>query len=212
SNSGTLLATGGLDIDTRAFNNSGFFSADDLQLKTDEYANSGQFLIKNLGLELATVLNNQGGTLEVSGLFTLKSPGVDNTDGLILAGVFSGDIVGDILNKEGKIQSNSSLDLSLSGDLHNESGFIYGKDSLALAVAGHIFNNGGDIHSEGAASISAVNFINQAGSLKFAGSAEAGSSVSFSGQLDNRSGQIRGSYYQLSAQDYLSDEDSLVYA
>ncbi|WP_413784432.1 hemagglutinin repeat-containing protein [Acinetobacter sp. ACIN00229] len=156
--------------------------------------NSGQGKISAQGvlnIDAVQAIDNQSGAMVANQDITLKSQGLNNSQGQI--GSKNGSLTidagqGQLSNQAGSLQAGTELRLQAAG-INNDSGIIGSLGNSHILSSGDIRNNAGQIATNATLQVSGQNLINQAGIIQ-SGNGSALDLV-LNGTLDNsQAGQL----------------------
>lgn len=138
-NSGNILASTGLGINTTSLLNSGSLQS---QQGDATVAVSGLF-------------NNQNGQLQSGGTLTINSTQLDNTQGQVASegALTVTTTAGDINNSEGLLQGNSGVTIS-ADKLDNRGGQLVSNAAITLTLPNGLANQNGLVETTGSFSLS----------------------------------------------------------
>ncbi|WP_454563946.1 two-partner secretion domain-containing protein [Pseudomonas sp. AIG] len=161
----------------------------DLSLTAQNLDNTGKSLTasRNLTINSAQTLNNQGGTLSGQNI-AVTGGMLDNRSGQILGDLgLNIDLGGALDNRDGVLGSGRSLNLKAASLDNREAGALVSDGSLTARISGTLDNrNKGDISAKGAIDAQAGTLLNSAGKVT------GNSTLALRGDTaDNRGGVIQ---------------------
>ncbi|MEN5281878.1 hemagglutinin repeat-containing protein, partial [Serratia marcescens] len=196
---GQLIGQGNLDLTaSRLDNQHGLIGAGKaLDVRAGDWDNRGGTAQGETAVTAtATTLNNDGGKLLSGQASTLTTSGnTSNRGGEISAAVLT--VRSDRLdNTQGKVIGRQRLELHARQGLDNTQGLLGADEMLTVSSEGELSNHHGRVQGNGQTTVSARDIRNEAGNLL--GGQRL--SLTTSGVLGNREGEISGESLTLTAQ------------
>ncbi|CAN7526787.1 two-partner secretion domain-containing protein [Variovorax sp. LjRoot178] len=188
---GSLTAAGAI------LNDGGhIYAGGPIALQTPQVNNNGGSLATTSLAASGPSFSNVGGTVNVANNFSANVDRFDNTGGSLRAGSLNIVATGDLINQDGKLESNGDASLSAGGSLDNTRGSVSAAGSLTANVAGAVNNTAGSLLANQGVTLNAQSLDNSKGSIQ---SATAGTRLTVTNQLQNAEGTI-GAATDLSVQ------------
>lgn len=169
-------------------------SGGNTDIQAGSVKNSGQGKISAQGvlaIDAVQAIDNQTGAMVANQDITLKSQGLNNSQGQI--GSKNGSLTidagqGQLSNQAGSLQSGTELRLQAAG-INNDSGIVSSLGNSHILSSGDIRNNAGQIATNATLQVTGQNLTNQAGIIQ-SGNGSALDLV-LNGTLDNsQAGQL----------------------
>lgn len=167
-----------------------------IALQTPQVNNNGGALTTTSLAASGPSFSNVGGSVNVSNSFSANVERFDNTGGSLRAGSLNIVATGDLVNQDGKLESNGDASLSAGGSLDNTRGTVSAAGSLTGSVAGAVNNTAGTLLANQGVALGAQSLTNSKGSIQ---SATAGTRLTVANQVLNAEGTI-GAATDLSVQ------------
>ncbi|MET3461739.1 filamentous hemagglutinin [Variovorax sp. 1133] len=181
-----LIAAGG------AISNDGgkIYAGGPITLNTPQVNNAGGSLNVATMAVAGPSFSNAGGTLNVSNSFRANVGQLDNSGGTLRAGSLQINTTGDLLNVDGKLNSDGDVNLTVGGNADNTRGTASAAGTLTANVAGAIQNTTGTLTSNQTLSVSGQSLNNSQGTIS---SASGNVQLTMGQQLLNTAGRIASS-------------------
>ncbi|CAN7212557.1 filamentous hemagglutinin N-terminal domain-containing protein [Variovorax sp. LjRoot84] len=167
-----------------------------IALQTPQVNNNGGSLTTTSLAASGPSFSNVGGTVNVANNFSAHVDHFDNTGGSLRAGSLNIVATGDLVNQDGKLESNGDASLSAGGSLDNTRGTVSAAGSLTAHASGALDNSAGTLLANQGVALGAQSLNNSKGSIQ---SATAGTRLTVANQLLNAEGTI-GAATDLSVQ------------
>ncbi|MGK6310270.1 beta strand repeat-containing protein, partial [Variovorax sp. DT-64] len=181
---GTITAAGSV------LNDAGrMYAGGPIQLQTPQVDNNGGSLTTTSLAVSGPSFSNVGGSVNVAQGFSANVDRFDNTGGTLRAGSLQIASTGDLINTDGKLESNADASLSAGGSLDNTRGSASATGALTANANGAIDNTAGLLVANQGVAIGAQSLNNSQGSIQ---SATAGTRLTVAQQLLNAQGSIGG--------------------
>ncbi|SDC49890.1 filamentous hemagglutinin family N-terminal domain-containing protein [Variovorax sp. CF079] len=188
---GSLTAAGAI------LNDGGrIYAGGPITLQTPQVNNNGGSLATTSLAASGPRFSNVGGTVNVANNFSAHVDHFDNTGGSLRAGSLNIVATGDLVNQDGKLESNGDASLGAGGSLDNTRGTVSAAGSLTANASGALNNTAGTLLANQGITVGAQSLTNSKGSIQ---SATAGTRLTVTNQLLNAEGTI-GAATDLSVQ------------
>ncbi|WP_260602566.1 hemagglutinin repeat-containing protein [Variovorax sp. MHTC-1] len=167
-----------------------------IALQTPQVNNNGGTLATTSLAASGPSFSNVGGTVNVANNFSAHVDRFDNTGGTLRAGSLNIAAAGDLVNQDGKLESNGDASLSAGGALHNARGIVSAAGSLTANASGALDNSAGTLLANQGVALDVQSLDNSKGIIQ---SATAGTRLTVANQVLNAEGTI-GAATDLSVQ------------
>jgi filamentous hemagglutinin len=190
---GTLSVTANTQAGQTLVNQGGKLSANQLDLKVSNIANTqgGEIVQSGTGASSITAsgaIDNSGGTLASNGSLAFTAASLNNKGGTLRAAQASDltlTVAGLVDNRQGELSAGGNTTLQ-AGSLDNDAGHITAAGDVSSITSGATSNQGGTIAANGSTTLNAGSLNNTGGTVSALNSLTA----NVQGAVDNASGTL----------------------